>query len=61
MDVDKLYTVAEATQKLGYKSTTSIEKLISKGLLRKFKFPHNRKLFVLKSEVSELTKAIEVG
>ena len=60
MDAEKLYTMAQATERLGYKSQTSIEKLISKGLLRKFRFPQSRKLFVLKSEVSNLTKAIEV-
>jgi hypothetical protein len=60
MDAEKLYSVAEATKKLKYKSQTSIEKLIGKGLLRKFRFPQSRKIYVLKSEVSELTKAIEV-
>jgi hypothetical protein len=56
-----LLTLTEASNLLGLKDFRSVKGYIKKGLLRKFKVPrHERKTFVLKSEVESLITAVEI-
>jgi len=61
LDRKKLLSVDEAREKLGYKSTTSIHRLIANGKLKAFRFPHrNHGYYVAKTEVTDLQRAHEV-